>query len=153
MSSAKKDASDVFAMMLGPDVTQTQAKRAKHIGSNTINAWHTDSQEGQLAVDVAQTEKDIVVVSTLSGAVTEHLEVYIHDDLLTIRGDRTSPMRNVEGISYFHKECFWGSFSRTIVLPVHVYGDLAEAEYTNGVLTVTVPKREANRQIPITIIE
>ena len=153
MPSVKKNRSHVFAIKLGPAAAKTRAKKTKQVDTETINGWQVDSQEGQLAVDVAQTEKDIILVSTVSGAIIENLEVYIHDDLLTIRGDRISPVREQEGVSYFHKECFWGSFSRTIVLPVHVHGDLAQAEYTNGVLTVTVPKREANRQIPITIID
>ncbi len=108
--------------------------------------------EGQLAVDVAETQDSIVVVSTVAGASVGDIEVSLHNDLLTIRGVRLPPLAGQE-VRHFHQECFWGKFSRTIVLPEEVRGEHAEAEYKNGVLVVRVPKHRINRQIPITIVE
>ena len=113
--------------------------------------WHNSHQEGELAVDVLSKNKFIVVVSTMAGAVTEDIEVNIHNDLLTIRGRRKNPISD-KG-SYHHQECYWGAFSRSIVLPVDVKADLAYAEYKNGVLKITIPKKDEDRKIPVNIIE
>jgi HSP20 family protein len=115
--------------------------------------WEAHHEEGQLAVDVAETEQEIVVISTLAGALTNTLEVFVHNDLLTIRGQRKLPPGITESLNYFHKECFWGKFSRTIVLPVEVKGDLADAEYKNGILIIRIPKERREKKIPILIVE
>ena len=113
--------------------------------------WHI-AEEGQLSVDVLETAGDVVVISTLAGADMNNIEVSLHNDLLTIRGHRPEP--HVEGsVRYFAKECFWGKFSRTIVLPVDVKSDLAQAEYKNGVLTITIPKQSHNARIPVMIVD
>lgn len=115
--------------------------------------WHEHQQEGQLAVDVAETNTDLVVVSTIAGALADKLEVYLHNDLLTIRGIRLSPIDQLKQEDYFHQECFWGRFSRTIVLPVDVKTDLAKAEYNNGVLLIKIPKQKLEMKVPIIVIE
>lgn len=115
--------------------------------------WQAEPQEGQLSVDVINTDEDIVVVSTMAGADANKIDVYIHNDLLTIRGVRPSPVDDPDCASYLHQECFWGKFSRTVVLPVDVRGDDAEAEYRNGVLTIVIPKRKKDSRVNITIVE
>lgn len=110
-------------------------------------------EEGQLAVDVIDTVRDVLVVSTMAGAIPHRVDVSIHNDLLTIRGVRSSPVRIDANSTYLVSECYWGAFSRTIVLPVHVKGDLARAEYRNGVLTIRIPKRNPNAVIPVTIVD
>lgn len=113
--------------------------------------WQYES-EGQLAVDVAETQDSIVVVSTVAGASVGDIEVSLHNDLLTIRGVRLSPLAGQE-VQHFYQECFWGKFSRTIVLPEEVRGEQALAEYKNGLLIVRIPKHESSRKIPVTIVE
>lgn len=115
--------------------------------------WQESHQEGQLAVDVAENRDEILVVSTMAGVDTEHIKVYVHNDLLTIRGERVSPLAHETSPHFYCQECFWGKFSRTIVLPVHVKGDLARAEYKHGLLTVRIPKMHTHSQIPVTIVE
>lgn len=110
------------------------------------------SEEGQLSVDVLETQKDVVILSTLAGADISNIEISLQNDLLTIRGSRPEPFFG-DDVRYFHKECFWGKFSRTIVLPVDVKGDLARAEYKSGVLTITIPKQSPNARIPVMIVE
>jgi len=122
--------------------------------SSPINVdWQEDHQEGQLAVDVINTEKELVVVSTMAGADAEKVEVYIHNDLLTIRGARIMPVEKLEDPNYLHQECYWGRFSRTIVLPVDVKGHNAKAEYKNGVLTIKMPKQKIDSKISVTIVD
>ncbi len=116
--------------------------------------WHANHREGQLAVDVFENDNEVIVVSTMAGAVTDMIEVYVHNDLLTIRGERHEPEEMKKATRYFHEECFWGRFSRTIVLPVDVKGDMAGAEYKNGILVVTIPKKhEKSSRIKIEVVE
>jgi HSP20 family protein len=119
--------------------------------------WESHAEEGQLSVDVFDTEKDLIVVSTLAGASEEDIEIVIHSDLLTIRGFRTSPVQSLSPFSkvreYFHNECFWGKFSRTIVLPHEVKSDLTLATLQKGVLVITLPKKEQNTHISITLVD
>lgn len=113
--------------------------------------WHL-AEEGQLSVDVLETANEMIILSTLAGADIENIEISLHNDLLTIRGSRPEPFFGEE-THYFHKECFWGKFSRTIVLPVDVKGDLASAEYKSGVLTITVPKQSKNNRISVVVMD
>lgn len=115
--------------------------------------WEPAVEEGQLSVDVAQDAEHIIVISTLAGAIASEIEVFIRHDMLTIRGHRVSPLAQDDHVDYFHTECFWGAFSRTIILPAEVKGDLADAEYKNGVLVIRVPKHVAGQRVPIRIIE
>jgi HSP20 family molecular chaperone IbpA len=107
--------------------------------------------EGQLAVDVAQTDTELIVVAAMAGTRPENIELHLHNDLLTIRGERLSPI----GISseHFNQECYWGKFSRSIILPVDVKADLAQAQYSNGVLTLRLPKAYHGNNIPIMVVE
>lgn len=115
--------------------------------------WYEEMEEGKLSVDVLHDEHSVYVVSTIAGAVPDRLEVYIHNDLLTLRGERANPMKSKSHIEFYHSECFWGHFSRTIVLPVEVNGDLARAQYKNGILEIVVPKRTKDRKITVEIVE
>lgn len=113
--------------------------------------WAEEHKEGQLAVDVAEMGKEIIVVSTVAGADTDKIEVYIHNDLLTIRGTRVTPVP--VGANHFLNECYWGKFSRTIVLPVEVKADLASAEFKNGVLIIRIPKQRTDAKVPVVIVD
>ena len=106
------------------------------------------SQEGQLAVDVIETPEKIIIRSAIAGVKPEDLDVHITNDLVTIRGERqTQKERHDETIHF--QECFWGTFSRSIVLPAHVKPDEADAVVKNGVLTVTTPKTAGEANIKV----
>lgn len=126
---------------------------AQPVAFREIGEWTVEHDEGKLAVDVAHDDTHIFVVSTMAGAVADKIEVYVHNDLLTIRGLRHSPLGQEKEIEYFYTECFWGIFSRTIVLPTEVKGDLARAKYQSGILTVTIPKQEVDAKIEVEIVE
>lgn len=96
-------------------------------------------EEGQLAVDVFQTADEIVVIAPISGVTKNDLNLSITDDVLTIRGKRPFAW-NVPKEDYFHQECFWGSFQRSVVLPQAVDLSKVKATFKNGVLTVRIPK-------------
>jgi HSP20 family protein len=103
--------------------------------------WLEDDYSGQLSVDVYQTDKDIVVKSTIAGVRPEDIDISINGDMLTIKGLRRKD-HEVEEDDYFFKECYWGGFSRSIILPVDVKADKIAATLKNGVLTVVLPKTE-----------
>jgi len=151
-TSSQNSPSDAFAVFF--ESTDSDSKvRTNHERVDDAS-WETLSdQEGKLAVDIFENKKDIVVYSTMAGAIPEKIEVYVHDDVLTIRGERPSPVDQKGKTQYVHKECYWGAFSRTIVLPVDVKGEKAAAEYKNGVLKITIPKRTDDRRAPIKIVE
>ncbi|MCX6781618.1 MAG: Hsp20/alpha crystallin family protein [Candidatus Magasanikbacteria bacterium] len=110
-----------------------------------------DHHEGQLSVDVAETDNELLIVAPMAGAPKGNIELHLNNDLLTIRGDRKSPVP--DGAYYHFSECYWGKFSRSIVLPVDVYLEAAKAEYYFGLLTVRLPKVKVDQTIPITIVE
>jgi len=103
--------------------------------------WLEEDYSGQLSVDVYQTDKDIVVKSTIAGVRPEDIDISINGDMLTIKGLRKKD-HEVEEDDYFFKECYWGGFSRSIILPVDVKADKIAATLKNGVLTVVLPKAE-----------
>ena len=90
---------------------------------------------------------------TIAGARLEAIEVFAHNDIITIRGRRDAPIAVEDGVEFIHTECFWGPFSRTIVLPAEIKAEQARAEYKNGVLTIRIPKRKVDTKISVKIIE
>lgn len=102
-----------------------------------------DDAEGQLTVDVYRDGDDIVVQSAVAGVKPEEVEVSITPESVSIRGKRERA-KEVEEKDYFYQECFWGSFSRSIILPYEVDPDKSTATIKEGVLTVRMPK--LNRQ-------
>jgi HSP20 family protein len=102
-------------------------------------------------VDVSETPEELVIVATMAGTKPEDIELHLHNDFLTIRGRRLSPVPKAS--QYFTTECYWGTFSRTIVLPVDVKADMGRSEYRNGVLAIYLPKAIVTSSIPIIVIE
>ncbi|MDZ4341432.1 MAG: Hsp20/alpha crystallin family protein, partial [Candidatus Binatia bacterium] len=106
------------------------------------NAGNEEEQEGQLTVDVFQDDQNIVVQSTIAGVSPDDLDVSITNDMVTIRGERRQQY-DIDPEDYFYQECYWGTFSRSIILPVEIDADRAEAKIKNGVLTIRIPKANA----------
>ena len=92
-----------------------------------------DYEEGQLSIDVFQTNNAIVVKSTIAGVKPGDIDISINNDMLTIRGKREMS-EEIREENYLYKECYWGSFSRSIILPVEVQEDKIDALLENGVL-------------------
>ena len=102
--------------------------------------WAAET-EGQLSIDVYQTPSDIVIKSTIAGVKPEDLDIAITNDMVTVRGRRDSE-ENPHKDDYFYQECYWGPFSRSIILPVDVQTDKSLATLKNGVLMIKLPKSE-----------
>jgi len=103
-----------------------------------------DESEGQLTIDVYQTETEIVIKSTIAGVKPEDLDVSISNDMLTIKGDRKNE-ESVDDNSYYYRECYWGSFSRSVVLPMDVLAEKIDATLKNGILTIRLPKADITK--------
>jgi len=104
----------------------------------------TGDDEGQLTVDVYQTPTHIVIQSTIAGVKPEDLDVSITQDMITIKGTREQH-RDVTTKNYYYQELYWGSFSRSILLPQEVDSEAAEASIKHGLLTIRLPKLDKNR--------
>ena len=115
------------------------------------NDWLlASSHEGQLSLDIYQNEKNLIVKSTIAGARPEDIQISIKNDLLTIRGKRDLP-NDITDADFLFRECYWGSFSRSIILPIDVQADKIKASMDNGVLTITLPKAPEAKQIVIKV--
>lgn len=99
-----------------------------------------NKEEGQLALDVFKRGNQVIIKSTLAGVKPEDLEININNDLVTIRGERKMKEK-VEDKDWLYQECFWGKFSRSIVLPIEVKSERAKVSLKDGILTITLPKK------------
>jgi len=106
-------------------------------------------EEGQLAVDVYQTAKDLVIQSAIAGVEIGNLNISIEKDIVTIKGWRGK--QNEETGDYFTQECHWGPFSREVILPVEVDPGRIEATMKEGILTVRIPKIIREKKMKISI--
>ena len=95
--------------------------------------------DGQLAIDVYQTESDIVVEAPVAGVSVDDLDIEITPESVTIRGKREKGVKG-ESRDYLYQECYWGKFSRSVILPQEVNPDHANASFKNGVLKISLPK-------------
>lgn len=100
--------------------------------------WLTE-YEGELNIDMYQTKDNVIIKSTIAGVKPEDLDITIANDMLTIRGERRREDR-VEQEDYFYQECYWGGFSRSVILPIDVDSENIEADLRDGILTVVLPK-------------
>ncbi len=101
--------------------------------------WEEEPVAGQLAVDVFETKEKLVVKARTAGVNKNDLDVSISDNTLSIRG--TLSAGEEDGVeNYFVQECYWGEFSRSIVLPVPVKEEEIEAVLKDGVLTISFTK-------------
>ncbi len=96
---------------------------------------------GDIALDVYQTANDVVIKAALPGVKPEQVDISITGDTITIKGELREE-KEVKEKDYLLKEHRYGSFSRTVTVPVPVQSDKAEATFENGVLTLTLPKEE-----------
>jgi HSP20 family protein len=99
------------------------------------------SPHGQLVVDVYETEKELVVQSAIAGIKNDQIDVSLDNDILIIKGEREDPSKDKDK-RYFLKECYWGDFSKEIILPREIDTSKIDAKVKDGILTVRMPKIE-----------
>ncbi|MFH1175471.1 MAG: Hsp20/alpha crystallin family protein [bacterium] len=117
----------------------------------TSPVWQ-DESEGQLTIDVYQTSSEIVIKSTIAGVDASDLDVNITNDMVTIKGKRED-CEEKEEKDYYYQECYWGAFSRSIILPVDVEAENAQASLNKqGILTIRLPKAEKVKTKKIRVV-
>ena len=107
-------------------------------------------QKGELTVDVYQTEDDLVIQSAVAGVRPENLDIVIENDILTIEGNRRKPDEDEEK-NYFYQECYWGPFSKRIILQEEVDNSRVEAMMKDGILTIRIPKIQRKRKRKVVV--
>lgn len=105
------------------------------------------NEDGQLAVDVYETDTELVLRSAIAGVDLEDLEVFLHNDMLTVRGTRK--LECEADARALVSECHWGSFSRSVILPTEIDAERIAATLKDGVLTVRMPKVERSKRIRV----
>ena len=109
-----------------------------------------NQQDGELPVDMYQTDDVIVIRALVAGVSPDELEISITRDMVTIRGIREE-YQEAHDDNYFHRELFWGSFSRTLLLPEEVAIDEAEAQEKHGLLEIKLPKLDKHRSTQLKV--
>ena len=108
------------------------------------------TQEGELPVDMYQTGDSIVIRALVAGVSPEDLDIAITRDMVTIKGHREEDQEAPDE-DYYHRELFWGAFSRTLLLPEEVLIDEAEAKEQHGLLQITLPKVDKDRSTKLKV--
>jgi HSP20 family protein len=121
----------------------------EHHEENTHDLFE-DNEEGQLSVDVLQSEGNIIIKAMVAGVRPSDLDIDITRDMVTIHGTREETIEE-SAENYFHRELYWGSFSRNILLPEEVDVEEAEAIEKNGLLIITLPKLDRNKKTKLNV--
>jgi HSP20 family protein len=100
--------------------------------------WLNDF-EGQLNIDMYQTKDNVIIKSTIAGVRPEDIDITVANDMVTIKGSRRKE-ETVTQDDYFYQECYWGNFSRSVIIPVDIDSETIEADLKDGILTVIIPK-------------
>ncbi len=132
--------------MKAPFATKITAARTIKIGAEAPTEEADISSPdsfGQAPVDVLENKSEIRVVVPLAGVNIDEVEIVINNDVLTIKGQREldSEVTTLKGVDYYAQECFWGEFSRSIILPLHADTSQIEATEKNHILYIRIPKR------------
>ena len=110
------------------------------------------SNWSSLAIDMYQTDNEIVVKASLPGIKADEVNINVTGDILTIKGEMKHEHEEEKKDKAWHiREHRWGAFERSIRLPTGVMFDKAKAEFDNGILTITLPKSEDVKPRTITV--
>ena len=157
MFEHKKSFFEKLTGSLNPNVDNDEQEiEAKEVASRkehekeTSDWMEEDNGEGQLTVDVYQTPEDIIIQTMVAGVKPEDLNISINRDMVTIKGRRDGS-RTAKDDNYFFKELYWGSFSRTVLLPQEIDVDNSEALEKHGLLTIRLPKLNKEKTTKIRV--
>ena len=100
-----------------------------------------EKEYGQLSLDIFHMEKEIIIMAPIAGVKEKDLAISITDDVLVIKGSRQNKFEVPEE-NYYTRECFWGNFSRSIVLPQEADIRGISAKFDDNVLEIHIPRTE-----------
>jgi len=128
----------------------TQSTRPAPAAAASSPWLEEEVEEGELTVDVYQTANEIIIKTMVAGVRPEDLDITITRDMVTIRGKRETE-KTINEEDYFHQELYWGSFSRTIMLPAEIEVEESEAVEKHGLLIIRLPKIDRHRQAKLKV--
>lgn len=150
--SEQRPEADAPVISDGPGDTEYEAETVASRGGTAVREkekekkdWSALQTEGQLTVDIYEQGDGIVIQSAVAGTDPNDLDITLTHDMITIKGTRAQ-VEEVKEDNYFYRELYWGSFSRSIILPEEVDSDKAEASIKNGILTIKLPKKTRGGQ-------
>ncbi len=112
------------------------------VGSSAVSQkdeeWMND-YEGALNIDMYQTKDNVIIKSTIAGVRPDDIDITVANDMVTIKGSRSREEKITQD-DYFYQECYWGSFSRSVIVPVDIDSEQIEADLKDGILTIIIPK-------------
>ena len=152
-SASSGDTFDAFDEELPASPIVREKPRVQANGAATRPAPLDDDMpgnEGQLPVDVHQTAGDIIIRAFVAGVRPDELNISISRDMVEIEGSRME-REQVAGQDYFTRELFWGSFSRTIMLPQEVDVEASSASAKDGLLTIILPRLDKAKQTKLRV--
>jgi len=125
-----------------------EEKKPTESSPSKERSWTKKS--GELAVDVYETENNIIIQAPIAGVKKDDLEVITEKDIVIIKGERERPEKE-EIKGFYTQECFYGHFRREVVLPEETDPSRIEADIKDGVLGIKIPKieREKRRKVDI----
>lgn len=141
---------DEFPTATLPTPADSRVRVPERAIHSSIASDDPSKGDGQLPVDVHQTPNDIIVRAFVAGVRPDELNISISRDMVEIAGTR-SEREQISGPDYFSRELFWGSFSRTIMLPQEVDVDASSANAKDGLLTLILPKLDKARQTKLKV--
>lgn len=100
-----------------------------------------EKEVGQLSLDIFKNANEIIILAPIAGISKEDITLAVTDDVLVIKGIRTTQYE-IKEENYYTKECFWGNFSRSIVLPLEADTKNISAQFENNVLEIHIPRKE-----------
>ena len=120
------------------EVEEEEALAAKPAAKESNEEWLNDF-EGQLNIDMYQTKDNVIIKSTIAGVRPEDIDITVANDMVTVKGARKKD-EVISQDDYFYQECYWGNFSRSVIIPVDIDSESIEADLKDGILTVVIPK-------------
>jgi len=132
---AVEDDADEQEMMVEEE---TMVEAPKQAAKESNEEWLNDF-EGQLNIDMYQTKDNVIIKSTIAGVRPEDIDITVANDMVTIKGSRRKD-EVINTDDYFYQECYWGNFSRSVIIPVDIESEEIEADLKDGILTVIIPK-------------
>jgi HSP20 family protein len=133
-----KDTKNFFEKLAGINANEEEFKPEIAKSEESLSEIFEEA-EGELAIDVYQTPSAFIVESTIAGVKPEDIDISLTPESITVKGSRIKEEK-IKTEDYIHQECFWGKFSRSVILPQEIDPDRTQASIKNGVLKITLPK-------------
>lgn len=136
---ADDDAADDQEMVVEEEIVMEAPRQQASAAPKENNEEWLNDFEGQLNIDMYQTKDNVILKSTIAGVRPEDIDITVANDMVTVKGSRKKE-ENIAQDDYFYQECYWGNFSRSVIIPVDIDSEEIEADLKDGILTVVIPK-------------